>query len=66
MISIAKVQLSSHPSPQTVPEITHELDISIRSDGPRNVMQMNHLIEVKLGYPRCLHDLLASYKMNHL
>jgi len=44
MISTAKVQLSSHPSPQTLLETTHEFDIPIRSGGPRNVMQTKYLI----------------------
>jgi hypothetical protein len=52
MINTVKVQLTTHPSPQALLEITRELYIPIQSGGPRNAMQMNHLIEVKLGYPR--------------
>jgi hypothetical protein len=52
MINNIKVQLTTHPSPQALLEITRELYIPIQSGGPRNAMQMNHLIEVKLGYPR--------------
>jgi hypothetical protein len=54
MISTAKVQQSSHFSPQTLLEITHELDILIPSDGLRNVMQTKNPIKVKLGYLRCI------------
>jgi hypothetical protein len=52
MINTIKVQLTTHPSPQALLEITREFYISIQSDGPTNNMQMNHLIEAKLGYPR--------------
>jgi hypothetical protein len=54
MISTAKVQLGSHFSPQTLLEITHELDILIPSDRPRNVMQTKNPIKVKMGYSRCI------------
>jgi hypothetical protein len=66
MISIVKAKLSSYPWSQTLQEITYEIYIPIWSDGPRNSMQINHLIKVKLGNLRCIHGLSVSYEMGHL
>jgi hypothetical protein len=65
MASAAIVQGRIKPLPQSSPEVTKELDVSVRSNHLRYTMQPNYFSKEEMGYVGSIQGLPTRDKMCH-
>ncbi|KAK9155454.1 hypothetical protein Sjap_002934 [Stephania japonica] len=58
-IGTIEIQLGIEFAPKATPKVAHKFDITIRSNGLRDVVETNHFLEEKVGDVGCIQ---SSYK----